>query len=100
MANQFTYQVLKDTNQKAVIKITGFFDGVSGDESNVSRIQANTLYGALDANSVPLRSSLSVSNTAQSYYGLSVDKIWFEANCWGGLKRSLLSRITTDSNRN
>ena len=83
MANQYTYQVLKDTNQKAVIKITGFFDGVSGDESNVSRIAANTLAFALDANNVPLRSSLSVSNTAQSYYGLSVEKIWFEANFAG-----------------
>ena len=60
MANQFTYQVLKDTNQKSVIKITGFFDGASGDESNVSRIAANTLYGALDANSVPLRTGRSV----------------------------------------
>lgn len=83
MANQFTYQVLRDTNQKATIKLTGFFDGVSGDESNVSRIAANTLYGALDANNVPLRSSLSVSNTAQSYYGLSIEKIWFEANFAG-----------------
>ena len=83
MANQYTYQVLKDTNQKSVIKITGFFDGASGDESNVSRIAANTLYGALDANSVPLRSSRSVSNTALTYYGLSIEKIWFEANFAG-----------------
>lgn len=83
MANQFTYQVLRDTNQKSVIKITGFFDGASGDESNNARIQANTLYGALDANGVPLRSALSVGNTALSYYGLSVDKIWFEANFAG-----------------
>ena len=75
MANQFTYQVLRDTNQKAVIKLTGFFDGASGDESNVSRISANTLYGALDANNVPLRSGLSKSNTAQSYYGLAIEKI-------------------------
>ena len=78
MANQFTYQVLKDTNQKAVIKLTGFFDGASGDESNVSRIAANTLYGALDANGVPLNSSLSVSNTALSYYGLALHRIWYD----------------------
>lgn len=95
MANQFTYQVLKDTNQKAVIKLTGFFDGASGDESNVARIAANTLYGALDANNVPLRSSLSLSNTAQSYYGLSVDKIWFEANFAGTGHARLFWNATT-----
>ena len=95
MANQFTYQVLKDTNQKAVIKLTGFFDGSSGDEINVSRISANTLYGALDANNVPLRSSRSVSNTAQSYYGLSIDKIWFEANFAGTGHARLFWNATT-----
>lgn len=83
MANQFTYQVLKDTTQKATIKITGFFDGLSGDETNNARIQANTLYGALDANSKPLRTSLSLSNTALPYYNLSIEKIWFEANFSG-----------------
>ena len=95
MANQFTYQVLKDTNQKAVIKLTGFFDGASGDESNVARIAANTLYGALDANNVPLRSSLSLSNTAQSYYGLAIDKIWFEANFAGTGHARLFWNATT-----
>lgn len=78
MANKFTYQVMKDTTEKTVIKLTGFFDGASGQESNTIRIQANTLYGALDANSVPLRSSLSVSNTALPYYGLSVFKLWYD----------------------
>lgn len=95
MANQFTYQVLKDTNQKAVIKLTGFFDGASGDESNVARIAANTLYGALDANNVPLRSSLSLSNTAQSFYGLSIEKIWFESNFAGTGHARLFWNATT-----
>jgi len=72
MANKFTYQVLRDTTTDAVIKITGQFDGSTGNEANNARIQANTLYGALDANSVPLRSSLSVSNTALPYYNLQV----------------------------
>ena len=87
MANQFTYQVIKDTTEKAVIKLTGFFDG-SGQESNAARIQANTLYGALDANSVPLRSALSLSNTALSYYGLSIFKIWYDCvnNTEGGVE--------------
>ena len=95
MANQFTYQVLKDTNQKATIKITGFFDGLSGDETNTARIQANTLYGALDANNVPLRSSLSTSNTAKPYYGLAIEKIWFEANFSGTGHARLYWNATT-----
>ena len=75
MANRFSYQVLKDDTQFVVIKLTGEFDG-TGQENNVSRIAANTLYGALDANNVPLRSSLSASNTAKPYYGLTVNRIW------------------------
>ena len=46
MANKYTYQVLRDTTTEAVIKLTGTFDG-SSNELNVSRITANTLYGAL-----------------------------------------------------
>jgi hypothetical protein len=79
MSNKFTYQVLRDTNTDAVIKITGAFDG-SGQEANGSRIQANSLYGALDANGVPLHSSLSVSNTALSYYDLQVTGVKYYVN--------------------
>lgn len=76
MANAYTYQVLRDTTEKAIIKLTANFDG-SGQESNGSRIAANTLYGALDANSVPLRTSLSVSNTALPYYGLTITRVGY-----------------------
>ena len=76
MANIYTYEVLKDTTQKAVIKLTANFDG-SGQENNVSRIQANTLFGALDANNVPLYTSLSVSNTALPYYGITISRIGY-----------------------
>jgi hypothetical protein len=76
MANTYTYEILKDTTQKVVIKLTANFDG-SGQESNAYRIQANTLYGALDANGVPLWSSLSVSNTALPFYGLSVSRVGY-----------------------
>lgn len=79
MANRFSYQVLKDDTQHTVIKITGEFDG-SGQENNVARIAANTLYGALDANNVPLRSILSVSNTAKPYYGLTVHRVWYDSD--------------------
>jgi hypothetical protein len=81
MANAFTYQILRDTTQKTTVKITGFFDGTSGDEANNARIQANTLYGALNANATP--GLLSSGGTALPYYGLSIEKIWFEANFSG-----------------
>jgi len=77
--NQFTYQVLTDTTQKSVIKLTGAFDGTS-QESNTYRIMANTLYGALDANNVPLGSALSVSNTPLPYYNLQVTRIIYTVN--------------------
>mgnify|MGYP003348231388 CR=1 FL=1 len=53
MANNFTYEVLRDTTQKTVIKLTANFDG-SGEENNAYRIQANTLYGALATNGYPV----------------------------------------------
>lgn len=73
MANAFTYQVIKDTTEHAVIKLTGKFDG-SGQEDNAARIQANTLYGALDANNNLLVSG----NTAKPYYGVSTHRIWYD----------------------
>jgi hypothetical protein len=78
MSNHFTYQVLRDTTQDAIIKLTGFFDGSSGDESNSARIQANTLYGALNANTVP--DLLSNGGAPLPYYGLSVERIWYNTS--------------------
>jgi len=75
MANLYTYEILKDTNQKTVIKLTANFDG-TGDENNPYRIQANTLYGALDSSKANLLSS--AANTGPlSYYGLSVSRIGY-----------------------
>lgn len=77
MANAFTYQVIKDTTEHAVIKLTGKFDG-TGQEDNASRIQANTLSGALDTSKANLLSS--AANTgALGYYGLSVSRIWYDS---------------------
>ena len=77
--SSFNTQIIKDTTQKTVIKLTGSWtDGVQ--ESNTYRIFANTLYGALDANNVPLRSSLSVGNTPLPYYNLQVTKINYNVN--------------------
>jgi len=79
MANKYTYQVLRDSHTDTIIKLTGVFDG-SSNEMNVSRITANSLYGALDANSVPLRTALSVSNTALSYYDLQLTGLKYYVN--------------------
>ena len=79
MANKFTYQVLRDSQTDTVIKLTGIFDG-SAQESNGSRIAANTLNYALDANGVQLRSALSVSNTTLSYYDLQVTGVKYYVN--------------------
>ena len=70
MANKFTYQVLRDTTTDAVIKLTGTFDGSSGNESNVSRISANTLANALANNGLLL--STQNANTALPYYDLQL----------------------------
>jgi len=79
MANKFTYQTLRDSTTDVVIKLTGTFDG-STQELNTSRIEANTLYGALDVDSVPLYSRLSVSNTALPYYNLQMTSIEYIVN--------------------
>jgi len=79
MANKFTYQVLRDTQTDSVIKITAAFDG-SGQEANGSRIQANTLSFALDANGAQLHSSQSLSNTALSYYDLQLTGLKYYVN--------------------
>ena len=75
MSNIYQYKVLKDTTEKAVIKLTGRFDG-TGQEDNPHRISANSLYGALNANTVP--GLLSDGGTALSYYGLAIHKLWYD----------------------
>ena len=79
MANKFTTQILRDTVTESIIKITGTFDATVN-ESNVSRIQANTLYGALDANGAMLRTSASKSNTALPYYNLQLTGLKYYVN--------------------
>ena len=76
MANTLGYQVIKDTTEHTVIKLTGFFDG-SGQENDHRRIQANTLYGALDSSKANLLSS--AANTGPlPYYGLAVNRLWYD----------------------
>jgi len=84
MANTLQYQVLKDTTEHAIIKLTGLFDGVSGQENNHIRIQANTLYGALATNGFPVANVYGGSaNTPLSYYNLSVTRIWYDCDTTG-----------------
>jgi hypothetical protein len=68
MANKFTTQVLRDTTTDAVIKLTGQFDGTSGNEANNARVVANSLYGALNTTS----QLLSGGGTALPYYNLQL----------------------------
>ena len=75
MANVFTRQIIKDTTEHAVIKLTASFDG-SGQEDNPNRISANTLYGALNANTNP--GLLSSGGSPLPYYGLNVYRVWYD----------------------
>jgi hypothetical protein len=83
MANVFSYQVVKDTTEHAVIKLTGKFDG-SGQESNHARIAANSLYGALNSNNTP--GLLSSGGTALPYYGLTLHRLWYDCSSTGDVE--------------
>ena len=83
MANSFTYQVIKDTTEHVVVKLTASFDG-SGQESNASRIQANSLYGALNANGVP--GLLSSGGSSLPYYGLALNRLWYDCGSEGDVQ--------------
>ena len=75
MSNVYTYQVIKDTTEHVIIKLTASFDG-TGQEDNAARIQANTLYGALNANATP--GLLSSGGSALPYYGLNLHRLWYD----------------------
>ena len=77
MSNLYTYQVLKDTTEHVVIKLTGSFDG-SAQEDNAARIQAKTLYGALDSSKGNLLAS-SANTGPLPYYGLAVHRLWYDS---------------------
>ena len=84
MSNTYTIQIMKDTTEHSVIKLTASFDG-SGQESNAVRIQANTLYGAMDTSKGNLLSS--AANTgALSYYGLGVYRAWYDCAAGGDVQ--------------
>lgn len=84
MPNFYTNQVLKDTTEHAVIKLTAKFDG-TGQEANAIRIQANTLYGALDKSKANLLSS-SANTGPLPYYGLSVYRVWYDCSSTGDVE--------------
>jgi hypothetical protein len=77
MANLYTYQVLRDTTEKAVIKLTANFDG-SGQESNTTRIQANTLLGALATNGFLVANTQGgAANTTLPFYNMTVTRVGY-----------------------
>jgi hypothetical protein len=73
MANSFTYQVLKDTTEHVIVKLTGRFE-TDNQEDNPNRISANSFSGALNTTG----GLLSVSGTPLNYYGLTVHRIWYD----------------------
>jgi hypothetical protein len=78
MSNSYSYQVLKDDTQHAVIKLTASFDG-SSQEDAIARIAANTLYGALATNGFPVANVYGgAANTTLPYYGLTINRVWFD----------------------
>jgi hypothetical protein len=80
MANVYGINVLKDDTQHAVIKLTAKFDG-TGQESNTARVVANTLYGALATNGYLVANTQGGSaNTTLSYYGLSINRLWYDCS--------------------
>lgn len=86
MSNSYTYQVLKDDTQHAIIKLTAKFDG-SGQESNASRITANSLSGALANNGYLVANSQGgPANTALLYYGLSLHRLWYDCAATGDVE--------------
>jgi hypothetical protein len=81
MANKFTYQVLRDTTTDSVIKITGTFDGASGQEANSARIQANTLTNALATNGYLVANNQGgAANTPLSYYDIQLTGLKYYVN--------------------
>jgi len=81
MANKFTYQILRDTTTDSVIKLTGTFDGTSGQELNNSRITANSLNNALATNGFLLANATSAyANTALPFYDLQLTGLKYYVN--------------------
>jgi hypothetical protein len=75
MANSYTTQIIKDTTEHVVIKLTATFDG-TGQEDNPNRINVSTLSGALNANAVP--GLLSSGGSELSYYGVTLHRLWYD----------------------
>ena len=86
MANSFEYQVIKDTTEHAVIKLTGKFTEAT-QESNHQRIMANTLSGALATNGYPVANTHGgAANTKLDYYGLAVNRVWYDCSTDGDIQ--------------
>ena len=76
-----SYQVMKDTTEHAVIKITAKFDGTTQESDHV-RIKANTFSGALNTTG----GLLSGGGTRLPYYGLTVNRVWYDCDQTGDVQ--------------
>jgi hypothetical protein len=73
MANVFTYQVLKDTTEHVIVKLTGRFDS-DNQEDNPNRIAANSFVGAFNTDG----GLLANGGTPLDYYGLTLHRCWYD----------------------
>lgn len=85
----FSYQILKDTTQTAMIKLTG--EGLTSDETSPYKISANSLSGALNT----VGTLLSEGGTAKSYYDLTLYRLWYDINFNTGASAVLTWNGTT-----
>jgi hypothetical protein len=99
MANGYSYQVLKDDTQHAIIKLTGEFDG-TGQESNISRIAANSLSGAIATNGYLVANNQGgAANTPLPYYGLTIHRLWYDTDtATGDIQLYWANTATTAAN--
>lgn len=83
MANIFSNQTLLDASKRTVIKLTGMFDGTTGQETANVKIVGSQLRGALavDANNAVLVSQGGVARTSYSY---SVKRLIYDINIPNG----------------
>lgn len=73
MANEFTTQILKDTTEHVILKLTGKWD-TDAQEDNPNRISANSFVGALNTDG----GLLSDGGTPLDYYGLTLHRLWYD----------------------
>ena len=95
MPNTITNQTLIDSTRRVRVHLTGSFDGASGQESNVIKVNTWGLAGALSLASNN-RQLLSGNGNPRSSYNVSIDRI--EYSIAGGGQVALAWQGSTNTN--